>query len=96
MKNSQNSLIQIENFQVSVEMGACNGNVYGHPNFPDGDSVYPSKIQSFDSKTETFTTQSGKVYKIRSYCKDGKKETLKKLKQYIKNNFHFNVGKFYL
>lgn len=38
------------------------GNVYGHPNFPDGDYLHTSNIVKVEGRT--VTTHSGNVYEL--------------------------------
>ena len=40
------------------------GICFGHPYFEDGGSICPSKVVSVDVENKTFTTYSGKVYRL--------------------------------
>lgn len=40
------------------------GQVWGHPRFPDGDSVHISTPVSYDKETKLLSTVSGRTYRL--------------------------------
>lgn len=60
---SEQNTIRIEDWAI-VDGKRFNGNVYGHPSFPDGKLVWTSTIVGYDEDTNIFTTYSGSKYKL--------------------------------
>ena len=62
--------ILLENWRYLVEMGCgvdtwrLYGEVYGHPRFREGRSVFVSTPKSLDKEKRLITTASGKVYQL--------------------------------
>lgn len=57
------NVIRIENWAVVWDQ-RLNGEVYGHPRFPEGKVVTTSPIVKYDKEQNTFRTQSGSVYQL--------------------------------
>jgi hypothetical protein len=42
------------------------GKVFGHPNYEDGEGIFPSVPIAFDEESRVFTGYSGRQYKLES------------------------------
>lgn len=76
-------IIQLENWRYVVHMlgnysgrdaWRLTGKSYGHPDFPDGEEMYPSTPIQYDADTRQFTTKSGRTYKLGICDGDEEKE----------------------
>jgi hypothetical protein len=71
-------IIQNVRYQMKLRAGGdvwcIHGNVYGHPDIPDGDLACPSTPISFDEPSLTFKTASGKEYKIETFADEIEKD----------------------
>lgn len=83
-------MVEIHKFRYMVEMGCGldawrpTGQVYGHPNVPDGNQIYTSTPVSLDEENLRFKTASGREYQIITFDDDQKK-ILDQIKTDIKN-----------
>lgn len=66
------------------------GEVYGHPNFNDGDKVTTSRLVEFDPKGKVAITASGSVYELGapkkewvSWLREFHKDALKNIDSFL-------------
>lgn len=84
------NVVEIYNLAYHMDM-CCRGDVWryqgevvGHPKFPDGKRCYPSAPISLNEEDLTFETKSGRHYKIMSF--DGcEKKIIEQMKADIAN-----------
>ncbi len=62
-------MIELRNVAFN-SAGRLFGIVKGHPDFKDGQIIYPSSARIFDPVSLEFTSWSGKKYKILSFEKE--------------------------
>ncbi|MCK9458527.1 MAG: hypothetical protein M0R80_02660 [Proteobacteria bacterium] len=80
-------MVILENAKYEMELGCgmdvwrLSGQVYGHPNFEDGKSVFVSTPKVFDEETNELTTSSGRQYVIQSYV--NRTKVIEQIKQDI-------------
>ena len=65
----------INNMQIGGDSLALYGQVYNHPNYPDGDNIIPSHFVSFDKLTKTGVSFSGRQYKLDNFLPTGNAPT---------------------
>lgn len=82
-------MIELHNVRYLVEMGCgidywrLSGEAYGHPQYRDGERIWPSTPVSFDEEQLTFQSASGKSYQLCSF-EVPKEKVIEQLKKDIK------------